>query len=156
MKWTLKLRNPQTGHRALLDLWAQIKPLLLAGKYLILTVKTDSRSLAQNRIMWSVLEDLSKQVKWFGKYLTAEGWKDFITAHLLGQELVPNMDGTGFVALGKGRSTSDMTIAEMTAVIDLGHAFGDERGVEWRPTSLGRDWPEGAGKRAKKQEAATA
>lgn len=154
MKWSLELRNPQTGHRALLDLWAQIKPLLLAGKFLILTVKTDSRSLAQNRIMWSVLEDLSKQVKWFGKHLTPEGWKDFITAHLLGQELVPNMDGTGFIALGKGRSTSDMSIAEMTAVIDLGHAFGDERGVEWRPTSLGRDWPAGASK--KKQEAVTA
>lgn len=157
MKLTLELRNPQTGHRALLDLWAQIKPLLLAGKYLLLTVKTDSRSLAQNRIMWSVLEDLSQQVKWFGKHLTAEGWKDFITAHLLGQELVPNMDGTGFVALGKGRSTSDMTIAEMTAVIDLGHAFGDEQGVQWRQTSLGREWPEGVtGKRAKKAEGAEA
>ena len=111
MKWSLELRDLNAGHRALLALWAQIKPLLAAGKYLILTVKTDSRSLAQNRIMWSVLEDLSRQVKWFGKHLTDEGWKDFITAHLLGQELVPNMDGTGFVALGKGRSTSDMTIA---------------------------------------------
>lgn len=150
MKWTLELRNPQAGHSALLDLWAQIKPLLVAGKHLILTVKTDSRTLAQNRIMWSVLEDLSRQVKWFGKHLTAEGWKDFITAHLLGQELVPNMDGTGFVALGKGRSTSDMTIAEMTAVIDLGHAFGDEQGVQWRPTSLGRDVP--AGTTAKKPD----
>lgn len=144
MRLTLELRDAKYGHQALLALWSQVKPLLAAGKHLILTVKTDSRSLAQNRIMWSVLRDLSAQVKWFGKHLTDQGWKDFITAHLSGQELVPNMDGTGFVALGKGTSTSDMTIAEMTAVIDLGHAFGDDKGVQWSPTSLGRDWPTGA------------
>lgn len=156
MKWTLQLRNPQTGHRALLDLWAQIKPLLIAGKFLIVTVKTDSRSLAQNSLMWSVLEDISTQVKWFGKRMTAEDWKHFITAHLNGQELVPNMDGTGFVALTKGKSTSDMTIAEMTAVIDLGHAFGDDKGVKWRQTSLGRDWPAETTAEPAKQEAVTA
>jgi hypothetical protein len=43
-----------------------------------------------------------------------------------------------FVALANGKSTSDMTIAEMTAVIDLAHAFGTNRGVQWSPTSLGR------------------
>jgi hypothetical protein len=154
MKFTIQLRNAAEAHGALVALWAQIKPLLLQGKLLIVTVKTDSRSLAQNRIMWSVLEDLSQQVPWFGKRLTADGWKDFITAHLNGQELVPNMDGTGFVALGKGKSTSDMTIAEMTAVIDLGHAFGDDKGVQWRPTSLGRDWPDGATSRKAKQAVA--
>ncbi len=155
MRLTIELRDVLSGHRAFLALWSQIKPLLTAGKYLILSVKTDSRSLAQNRIMWSVLRDLSKQVKWFGKHLTDEGWKDFITAHLNGQELVPNMDGTGFVALGKGTSTSDMTISEMTAVIDLGHAFGDDKGVVWSPTSLGREWPAGTTKK-KQPEAETA
>ena len=55
---------------------------------------------------------MSKQVQWFGKTLDPEGWKDFITGHLNGQELVPNMDGTGFISLTKGRHTSDMTIAE--------------------------------------------
>jgi hypothetical protein len=32
-----------------------------------------------------------------------------------------------------------MTIKEMIAVIDLCHAFGSEKGVNWSPTSLGRD-----------------
>ena len=35
-----------------------------------------------------------------------------------------------------------MTIPEMTAVIDLAHAFGAGRGVVWKRTSLGRDVPD--------------
>ena len=140
MKHTVTLNDAQSGHAAYAALWLQVKNLLLSGRRVHVTAKTDTRSLAQNNLMWSCLGDLSEQVLWFGKRLTDDGWKDFITAHLNGQELVPNMDGTGFVALGKGKSTSDMTIAEMTAVIDLAHCFGDERGVVWSPKSLGREW----------------
>lgn len=142
MRYAATLFNAAQGHTAYTALWQQAKALLTAGHKLHVTLKTETRSIAQNNLMWSCLTDLSVQVKWFGKRLTKEGWKDFITAHLNGQELVPNMDGTGFVALGKGSSTSDMTIAEMTAVIDLSHCFGDERGVIWSPTSLGREWSE--------------
>jgi hypothetical protein len=139
MRHTVTLHNAQAGHAAYVALWSQLKALLLSGHKVNITAKTDSRSAAQNRLMWACLTDLSEQVKWFGKNLTREGWKDFITAHLNGQELVPNMDGTGFVALGKGKSTSDMTIAEMTAVIDLAHAFGADHGVAWSPTSIGHE-----------------
>jgi hypothetical protein len=136
---TLCLWNAQQGYQELLKAWTWAKAMLTAGHRLTLILRKETRSVRQNRLMWSCLTDLSKQVKWFGKYLTPEGWKDFITGHLNGQELVPNMDGTGFISLTKGRSTSDMTIAEMTAVIDLCHAFGAEQGVAWSKTSLGRD-----------------
>ena len=36
------------------------------------------------------------------------------------------------------RFNSSMTIKEMTAVIDLCHAFGADKGVVWSRTSLGR------------------
>lgn len=139
MRHTIGLDNAEQGYAAVLALWRQIKPLLVEGRRLLLTVRTDTRSQAQNRIMWSCMTDLSEQVMWHGKFLKPEGWKDFITAHLTGQELVPNMDGTGYVALWKGRSTSDMTIGEMVAVVDLCHAFGSEEGVVWKETSLGRE-----------------
>ena len=143
MKFTLELRDVRTGYEQLAAVWQQAKPLLAAGKRLILTLQTDTRTLKQNKLMWSVLTDLSEQVKWDAtRRLTPEGWKDYLTAHLNGQDLVPNMDGTGFVAISKGKPTSSMTIAEMTAVVDLGHAFGDGRGVKWSRTSLGRDWPD--------------
>ena len=116
-----------------------IKAMTLAGHRLVLSIRTETRSTKQNAMMWSCLADLSNQVTWFGKKLTKEGWKDFITGHLDGQDLVPNMDGTGFISIQRGRSTSTMTIKEMVAVIDLCHAFGADQGVKWSPTSLGRE-----------------
>ncbi|MTV47312.1 recombination protein NinB, partial [Streptococcus pneumoniae] len=77
----------------------------------------------------SCLTDLSKQVEWFGKRMTPDGWKNWITGHLNGQELHPNIDGTGFISVTRGASTSGMTIPEMIAVIDLCHAFGADKEV---------------------------
>ena len=136
---TVSMSNAQQGYQELLRVWAWGKAMLLAGHRLTLILRKETRSAKQNSLMWSCLTDLSKQVKWFGKNLTPKGWKDFITGHLCGQELVPNMDGTGFISLTKGGSTSDMTIKEMIAVIDLCHAFGADQGVTWSKTSLGRD-----------------
>lgn len=127
----------------LLELVKWIKAMLMAGHRMVVEARRETRTLAQNNLMWSCLDDLSRQVLWDGKRrLTAEGWKEYLTAHLNGQDLVPNMEGTGFVAIGRGKSTSDMTIPEMTAVIDLAHAFGAGRGVVWKRTSLGRDVPD--------------
>jgi hypothetical protein len=42
---------------------------------------------------------------------------------------VPNLDGTGFVALGL--STSRMSKRELSDLMELISAFGAERGVEW-------------------------
>lgn len=129
--YRVRLHDAQQGHVAISAAFRAVKPHLIAGRAYDLTIKPETRRTAQNRMMWACLTDISEQVKWFGKRMTKEGWKDFITAHLNGTELVPNMDGTGFVAISAGRSTSDMTIAEMTAVIDLALSFGAEQGVRF-------------------------
>ena len=121
------------------EAFAWIKPLVDEGHRLNVVIKPETRSLAQNNLMWSCLTDLSTQLQWCGKKMTPEGWKDFITAHIEGQDIVPNMDGTGFVTIGRGKSTSQMTIAEMTEVIEQCHAFGTLQGVKWSPTSTGHD-----------------
>lgn len=131
--------NLQQGAVELRPVLDWIKAMLSAGHWMQVEARKQTRSLAQNRIMWSCLTDLSNQVTWFGKRLTKEGWKDWITGHLNGQELHPNMDGTGFISINRGSSTSDMTIAEMTAVIELCHAFGADKDVKWSKTSLGRN-----------------
>jgi hypothetical protein len=142
---TLTLHNAAFGHTQWVEAWRWTKAMLIAGHRMVVTIRKETRSLAQNSLMWSCLTDLSEQIKWDGtRRLTPEGWKDYLTAHLNGQDLVPNMDGTGFIAIGRGKSTSEMTKAEMTAVIDLAHAFGDGRGVRWSRTSLGRDVPDEA------------
>lgn len=138
-RMTLRLWSVAQATKDLPGAWRWIKGMLYAGRRLVLEVKTETRSTQQNRVMWSCLTDLSEQVTWFGKKLKKEGWKDFITGHLDGQDLVPNMDGTGFISIQRGRSTSQMTIKEMIAVIDLCHAFGSDKGVIWSPTSLGHN-----------------
>ena len=139
MKHSTTLYNAQQGHEVLTKLYAWAKPRLIAGQRLVVSIEEEKRSTEQNNTMWSCLTDISKQVEWHGKRMTAEAWKDFLTAHLQGQELVPNMDGNGFVVIGKGKSTSKMSKAELGAVIDLCHAFGASKDVVWSPTSIPDD-----------------
>lgn len=136
---SLRLWDAEQARKALASVWPGVKASLADGRRLVLEIRPETRSTEQNAMMWSCLTDLSNQVTWSGKRLTKEGWKDFITGHLDGQDLVPNMDGTGFISIQRGRSTSSMSIREMVAVIDLCHAFGADQGVKWSPTSLGRD-----------------
>ena len=139
MRASITLYNAQQAHQALLSLWADIKPWLIAGHRLTVSVKTETRSTAQNSMLWSCLADLSRQVEWHGQKLDDEAWKDMATAALKRQRVVPGIDG-GFVVLGT--RTSKMTIAEMSELIEFLHAFGSERGVKWSRTSLGRDVPD--------------
>ena len=134
------LYNAEQGHKVLLDVWQKAKPFLLAGNKLVLTIEEQKRSTEQNAMLWSVLSDLAKQVQWHGEKLTKEEYKDLLTAGLKKQRAIPGIDG-GFVVLGT--STSKMAKQEMSDLITLAHAFGDERGVNWSPTSIGEFHDEG-------------
>lgn len=100
----------------------------LAGDRYTVTIDEPKRSLEQNRKMWALLHDLENQVVWHGQKLTAENWKDVMTASLKRQQVVPGIDG-GFVVLGT--STRKMTKLELSELIDLIGAFGSQHGVEW-------------------------
>lgn len=92
-------------------------------------IKPPTRTLDQNARMWAMLADVARQVEWYGKRLDAEDWKHVFSASLRKLSVVPNLDGTGFVALGL--STSKMTKAELGDLMTLMEAFGAERGVVW-------------------------
>lgn len=90
--------------------------------------KASKRSLPQNSRMWAMLTDVAQQVVWHGVKLTPDCWKlVFLDALKRELRLVPNLDGTGFVNLG--RSSSDLSKEEMSDLIELIHAFGAEHGV---------------------------
>lgn len=86
------------------------------------------RSLDQNAKLWPMLDDVARQVEWYGQYLTKEEWKDVFTAALKRQKVVPGLEG-GFVVLGT--STRRMSKREFSELIELIYAFGAERGVRW-------------------------
>lgn len=138
------LTNPQQAYAWWLKAWQTIKPMLIAGHRMHVEVRDEKRSDPQNRLMWACLSDLSRQVQWpvdgRMQQLEPEEWKHIMSAGLKREQRVAQGISGGFVILGQ--RTSRMTRAEMTELVELIHAFGDERGVAWSPTALGRDWPE--------------
>jgi hypothetical protein len=90
--------------------------------------KGPRRTLPQNARMWAMLTDVATQVKWHGISLTADDWKlIFLDALKHEMRLVPNLNGNGFVNLG--RSSSDLSVAEMGDLMELISAFGAQHGV---------------------------
>ena len=92
-------------------------------------IKPATRTLEQNARLWAMLGDIARQVEWYGKKLDSEDWKHIFSASLRKLSVVPNIDGTGFVALGL--STSKMSKRELGDLMTLIEAFGAERGVVW-------------------------
>lgn len=137
MRQATTLFNVTQGHAEMSTvIWPAAKALLQAGRRLIVEVRTETRSLAQNRRLWAMLTDVSLQVEWYGQRLSAEDWKAIFTAALRKSRAVPGIDG-GFVVLGQ--STRTMTRAEMSELQTLMEAFGAERGVKWSRASMGHD-----------------
>jgi hypothetical protein len=122
------LTDPAQAHALLSDLWPKIKASLSVGHRLTLEVKRETRTLDQNRLLWSLLTDVANQVDWYGQRLSSEDWKHMFTASLKKQRAVPGLDG-GVVVLGQ--STRKMTKEEMSELCELIMAFGAERNVRW-------------------------
>jgi hypothetical protein len=93
-------------------------------------IKPPTRTLEANAAMWAMLTEISEQVVWHGRKLDQTSWKNVFTAALKKQDVVPNLDGTGFVVLGQ--STSNMSKGEMSELLELIAAFGANNGVTFK------------------------
>lgn len=92
------------------------------------TIEEPKRSSEQSALMWVHLTTLSRELKWHGLTLSAEDWKDLLTAGLKREaRIVPNIEGNGFVALGM--RTSTMSKAELGEFLDFIDAFAAREGV---------------------------
>jgi hypothetical protein len=68
--------------------------------------------------MWSMLTDIARELPWHGIKLKPDDWKlVFLDALKRETRMVPNLDGNGFVNLG--RSSSDLSKSEMSDLIEL-------------------------------------
>lgn len=104
-----------------------------------LEFKAPRRTLPQNSRMWAMLTDVAGQKDHGGRRYDAETWKA-VFLHALGREtrFVPSLDGTGFIPIGL--SSSDLTVGEMSDLIESMLAWGAENGVVWSdPTLIGSD-----------------
>jgi hypothetical protein len=91
-------------------------------------VKSERRSLDQNSKMWAVLTDIATQLPWHGQRLRPDDYKIlFLDALKRETQAIPNIEGTGFVSIG--RSSSDLSKEEMADLIELMTAFAINHGV---------------------------
>ena len=95
----------------------------------VVTFNEPTRSLDQNALLWPLLDDISKQLEWYGSRLSSDEWKDVLTAALRKEKVVPGING-GFVVLGQ--RTSKMGKREFSDLVELVYAFGAQQSVRFR------------------------
>jgi hypothetical protein len=122
VKLTAHLWNAQQGHSAYTALWNQIKPHLISGWRLRITVEPETRSVDQNAKLHAELAEVAATVEWAGKKRDTEVWKRLMTAAWLrargeSVEVLPAIDGHGIDVVF--RRTSSLTKAECSDLLEF-------------------------------------
>ena len=127
--------------RALLVLWNDamkakaIDWIRRAPKDTRVTFQGPKRTLDQNSRLWACLTEIAGQLQWHGQRLTPEDWKQvFLAALKQEMRIVPNIHGDGFVQLG--RSSSDLSVEEMSDLMMIIEAFAARYGVKLHEREL--------------------
>ena len=131
-KITLKLWSPTQAAKDLPGVWAWIKAMTVAGHRLVLEIRPEKRSDAQNRLLHACLSEISKQVEWAGAKRDVDTWKRLLTAAWLrarGEpiEMLPALDGHGVDIVF--RRTSQLTKAECAELSEFVMSWAAERGI---------------------------
>lgn len=120
MRFTATLFNAQQAHQALVALWSQVKPMLIAGHRMVVEIRPETRNDGQNRLLHKMLGEIATQVEWAGKKREPEVWKRLLVACWLrargeSVEILPALDGHGIDVVF--RHTSKLTRSECAELI---------------------------------------
>ena len=95
------------------------------------TFQGPKRTLPQNDKLHAMITDIQTQILWHGQRLSMADWKLVFMAALKQEtRIVPNIDGTGFVQLG--RSTANLSTQEMSDLLLIVEAFAARYGVKMK------------------------
>lgn len=97
---------------------------------LVCTVAAETRTQEQNRLLWPLLTDVSRQHVHYGRTLIPPDWKNLFMGGLAHATFVPSLDGQSVMPLGL--STSVLSKSKFSDLIELIHAFGAEKGIKFR------------------------
>lgn len=92
------------------------------------------RSDFQNDKLHPVIRDVQRQVEWEGEKQPLWKWKRLFVASLFkhlyedDERFLMGLDGED---IDMTKSTSELTVEECGALIELVYMFGDKHGVEW-------------------------
>lgn len=121
---------PLYGPKSKEELWRVISKAPAGTR---VEIKGPKRTNDQNSLMWVLLTKLSLTLPWGGRLRSPDDWKDLFMDGLRAvmadeRETLPAIDGSGR-QVPVGNSTSDLSVEEMTMLIELIHKFGAEHGV---------------------------
>jgi hypothetical protein len=138
---TLDLWNPVQGYQEILRAWTWAKAMLACGHRLVLELRPQNRSDAQNNVLQSRLRDVSKQCKWAGEKQDVDTWRRlFMSAWLRVQgeqvRVLPALDGHGVdIVYASTKKLSRAKCAELSEYVMAWGADQDPP-VRWCIASL--------------------
>lgn len=132
-KLSITCFNPVQAHQAMTaQIWPLLKSMVLAGHKMVLAIRPESRTEAQNRLMWPLLTEFSKQLEWpiNGRMtkIDADDFKDILSAAFKGETVRLAMGLNGGVVL-LGQRTSKFTKAQFSEWIEFLYATAADRSV---------------------------
>lgn len=130
---TIELHNrPQAWQAIKTQVFPFLAQVLQGGRRWVLTLKLETRTQAQNRLMWPILTAFSRQLQWpvDGRMVTMQPheWKDVLTAAFYGETVRLAMGLNGGVVL-LGHRTRDFTKSKFSDWIEFLYATAADRGV---------------------------
>lgn len=130
----LTLISPQQAKPLLGDMWSWIKAQTMAGNKVQLEAKTETRSLAENRLLHAMLTHISKNQEWAGQKRDVDTWKRLLIAawcRATGDpvELLPALDGMGVDIVF--RRSSKLSRKECAELIEFIYAWGLQNDVHF-------------------------
>jgi hypothetical protein len=88
------------------------------------------RTIPQNDALHAAIGDIARQRDYHGVKLPVREWKLLFLDALDGEvRMLPNLNGTGFVSVGK--STSALSKEEFTGLLSVVYEWGNRNGIVW-------------------------
>ena len=130
---TRKITSLEQGQSLIQWIRDNVKKGLQNGPVLV-TLGRESRTKEQNRKMWPLLTDLSRQHEWFNQLREPEEWKVLVMSAYKGEtNVVPGINGE---VVNLGLSTSGLNKAEFSELIEFIYSLGSEWGIKWSDPAL--------------------
>lgn len=103
--------------------WVQSAPRLSRVE-----LKEPARTLPQNARFWASLTDVARCERAKGRDYSTETWRTLFL-HAAGREMqfVPSLDGDELLPLG--HSSAELSVGEMSNVLEFIYSWGAENGV---------------------------
>ena len=114
--------------------WEKMKPALESGMVLTVEIKQENRSPDQNRLIHSIIHQISSQARHHGSNWDTESWKRLLVDAYTKEngeysgQVIPSLTGDGIVQLGL--QTRKFTKQQASEFTEWLMAWAAQNGVE--------------------------